>query len=552
MSRWREARVSAEGTHHELDGAPLYTGRFDEALSFHEPGLAAVRRGGEAWHIDEAGEAVYARRFDRTFGFYEGQAAVVDASEWGYIDAAGVPVGEACFAWAGNFQDGRAVVRDRDGRYFHVDPKIRPVYAERWRYAGDYRYGIAVVQGEHGQSTHIDRAGRLLHRRWYADLDVFHKGYARARDSQGWMHVDLQGEPVYGRRFAAVEPFYNGQARAERGDGGVELIDERGETVLEVRPAQIDAFAELSRDLVGFWRTETIAAAVRLGVMEALPARPGAVAEQAGISPTKAIRLLRALGELGLVDEAQGSFRPTTRGVLLRGDHPRSLAGAALEYAGPLRERWRGLEAALRSEDWSPGDVFAEAAGDGERAARHARMLASYARHDYPAIAAALALGDGEAILDAGGGTGVLAEALLTRHPRATITILERPEVAAMIPAREGLTAVAGDLFTPWPVRGDLVILARVLHDWDDALALTILGHARAALRPGGRLAIVEMLRDERGFGGSLCDLHLLAVTGGQERTLAEYTALLGRAGFGAPVHHPIAALPQLLIVRPS
>lgn len=238
MSRWRRARVSADNTHHELDGAPLYAGRFDEALSFHEPGLAAVRRGVDAWHIDELGEPVYAPRFRRTFGFYEGLAAVIDDSGWAFIHPDGRFASDARLAWCGNFQEGRVTVRHRDGTYQHLAHDLTPAYAARWRYAGDYRHGIAVVQADHGRSTHIDRDGHLVHGRWFDDLDVFHKGFARARDSQGWMHIDLRGEPIYSRRFAAVEPFYNGQARVERHDGGLEIIDERGEMVLLPRTPQ--------------------------------------------------------------------------------------------------------------------------------------------------------------------------------------------------------------------------------------------------------------------------------------------------------------------------
>jgi hypothetical protein len=69
-----------------------------------------------------------------------------------------------------------------------------------------------------------------------------------------------------------VEPFYNGQARVERFDGALEVIDESGEPVLQLRPPRRSELAALSADLVGFWRTQTIAAAVRLGVVEALPA----------------------------------------------------------------------------------------------------------------------------------------------------------------------------------------------------------------------------------------------------------------------------------------
>jgi SAM-dependent methyltransferase len=114
------------------------------------------------------------------------------------------------------------------------------------------------------------------------------------------------------------------------------------------------------------------------------------------------------------------------------------------------------------------------------------------------------------------------------------------------------LRARAADIFTPWPVRGDLIILARVLHDWDDPEALAILRHARAALNPGGRLAIVEMLRDPIDHGGALCDLHLLAVTGGRERTLGEFNDMLEKSGFHAASHEPLATIPQLLLATPQ
>ena len=52
-------------------------------------------------------------------------------------------------------------------------------------------------------------------------------GGARARRARG--------QPLYARRFAAVEPFYNGQARAERVDGGLEVIDEAGKRLVELR-----------------------------------------------------------------------------------------------------------------------------------------------------------------------------------------------------------------------------------------------------------------------------------------------------------------------------
>ena len=92
-----------------------------------------------------------------------------------------------------------------------------------------------------------------------------------------------------------------------------------------------------------------------------------------------------------------------------------------------------------------------------------------------------------------------------------------------------------------------MVILARVLHDWDDALVLHLLRHARRALPPGGRLFVIEMLLPEDGADGGLCDLHLLAVTGGRERTLSDYATLLDAAGFTIDGVRPLPAVPCII-----
>ena len=235
MIAWQKVSIAPEGTFHLLDGQPLYSDRFDEVLKFHAPGLAPVRRASVAWHIDIDGQAAYERRFVRTFGYYDDRSAVVSPDGWHHIGADGQDTYRERFAWCGNFQEGKCAVRDMQGRYLHFNLEGSPLYSERWRYAGDFKDGIAVVQADHGRSTHIDAAGRVLHACWFLDLDVFHKRFARARDEDGWMHVDHVGRPAYTRRFAAVEPFYNGQARVERQDGGLELIDEQGRTISELR-----------------------------------------------------------------------------------------------------------------------------------------------------------------------------------------------------------------------------------------------------------------------------------------------------------------------------
>ena len=520
---WRDLNVSACGTHHECDGQPAYSGRFDDVLKFHAPGLAPVRRGDEAWHVGLDGDAAYPHRFIRTFGFYEGFAAVQTLDGWHHIRPDGSDVYPERYDWCGNYQGGRSTVRLRDGRYRHVLADGSFAYPATWPYAGDYKDGFCVIQNDAGFCTHLDLNGEPLHGKWFADLDVFHKGFARACDGEGWTHVDLHGRPAYVRRFATVEPFYNGQARVERFDGGLEVINEQGQSLIDLRPARHSEFAALSGDMVGYWRTETIAAGVRLGVIEALPCTSGDLADKCGLSGDGALRLLRALGELRLVERDAEAWHLSVRGEFLLASHPLSLADAALEYSGALGNLWSSLPEALKARgDWRAPDIFGDVARDSARLQGHHRMLRSYARHDYALLPEALSLRGNERVVDAGGGFGTLAMNILSAHPDVHVTVLDRPEVVEQ--ARNGLGSVAGlswlpgDLFEPWGVHADVVILARVLHDWDDEDAVRILSQARAALPSGGRLFIIEMLMSEQGVSGALCDLHLLMATGGRER----------------------------------
>ena len=550
---WRDTGISPAGTHHVRSGAALYAERFDDVLDFREPGLAPVRRGGEAWHIRVDGLAAYGRRFRRAFGFYEGLSAVAAADGWRHIRPDGTDLYEARFEWCGNFQGGRCAVREFGGGYLHLTPAGKPAYETRWRYAGDFRDGAAVVQNDDGRSTHVDAQGRLLHGVWFVDLDVFHKGSARARDDDGWTHVDTTGRPLYARRFAAVEPFYNGQARVGRFDGGLEVIDEVGGCLVVLRPPLKSTFAALSDDLTGFWRTQAICAAVELGVFEAMPGTAGEVARRCGLDAGRAPRLLRALAELRLAAEADGTWNTTGGSDYLKAAHPWTLAGAALEYGRFFPRLWEALPQALRGTDWHPPDIFREVAADSSRTAPHHRMLMSYARHDYSPVPAALGLRGDEHVIDAGGGLGVLAEMLVEAYPAVRVTVLDRPEVIEQAANRQlgnRIGFLAADLLGPWGVQGDAVVMARVLHDWDDGPALQLLRRARSALPVGGRLFVVEMVLPDGGAAGGLCDLHLLVANGGRERTAAEYGALLGEAGFAVAADgiRRLPALPSLVV----
>lgn len=540
--QWRQYGISEDVTHHVYQGNAAYPARFHEVLKFHEPGLAAVLDASGAYHITPDGAAAYESRYARTFGFYEGRAAVCSEEGWLHILSDGSPVYEERYVWCGNFQEDRCTVRLTDGSYIHIAADGSPAYVERYRYAGDFKDGHAVVQREDGKHTHIDASGHLLHGRWFHDLDVFHKRYARASDSSGWHHVDMTGEPLYVERFKNVEPFYNGQARVEGFDGSLSVINESGQTLLELRESPQSQLGQLSSDMVGLWRTQTIHAAVELGVFEFLPASAEEVERLAQVHRSVGERLMRALVELGLVARAEaGVYHATDRGSLLTKEHPLSLADAAKHWGRESYESWAGVTQSLQTGESAFKRLHGASLFDWiqdrpiDLQTYHSAM-SSYARHDYRDLAESVDFSAHDSILDAGGGTGELAFALLRSCPGLLATVMDRIEVVNSANTPEDLEGrcrfVAGDLFGKWPVKSDAVILARVLHDWPDRDALRILKRAREAMYKDSILYVVEMVLDDETGGGGLLDLNMLVMTQGAERAEEQFGCLLGQAGF--------------------
>ncbi|EAU65042.1 hydroxyneurosporene methyltransferase, putative [Stigmatella aurantiaca DW4/3-1] len=303
------------------------------------------------------------------------------------------------------------------------------------------------------------------------------------------------------------------------------------------RPSRSELQA-LSGDMVGFWRTQTLLAAVELGLLHGLPGTTEQLAERCKLPVDWCARLLRALGELGLVSRQGTLWRTTERGALLHPEHPLSLQEAASHWGRDCSRLWEALPTALRGDaNWKPPSFFEQLAKEEARLESYHRMMASYARHDYGALAEHLPHLTSGTVLDAGGGTGTLLHELLHRRPELQGVLLERPEVARLAtvpPSLSGrLQLRAGDLFQPWGVQAEAIFLTRVLHDWEDEEALRILIRARESLQPGGRLYAVELLLGtaEPDMSGGLLDLHMLVSTGGRERTEAQFHALFERAG---------------------
>jgi O-methyltransferase domain len=544
--------ISPCRSYHLIDGIPMYKNRFDIVLPFHEPGLAPVKRNGLAWHINPSGEPSYTERFLNTFGFYCSVAAVQADMGWFHINSSGKAIYSAIYSWCGNYQEDISTVRTKEGRYFHINLDGSKLYSNEWKYVGDFRKGIAVVQGDNGLSSHIDKDGNIVHDHWFLDLDIYHKGFARAQDRTGWFHIDLNGEPIYNTRFSMVEPFYNGQARVETLDGTLQVINQSGDVLQVLRPTTKPLLQSLSTDMVGYWRTFTLMTAVKLGIPDALPCSIDSMSATTGVPEKSLSRLLNALHEMDIVSFQNDKYSLTSKGLLLQTTHPYSMAGAAMEYGEHLLDLWRDLpQALLNPTKWVRPQTFKDAVQNENRITNFHSMLASYALQDYRELVPLMKIREGATVIDAAGGVGVLTTLIADAYTDIQVLLLEMPEVIPLVIIPKHLQTRVElhpfNLFEPWDVSGDAVVLARILHDWDDDEVVHILRNARKCLPLGGELFLIEMVLEENSSGGGLCDLHLLVTTGGKERTLKEFKQLLAIAGFSLDSCNQTTGIPSLL-----
>jgi hypothetical protein len=352
---------------------------------------------------------------------------------------------------------------------------------------------------------------------------------------------------------ASVGPAPGDREQAESNENAIIQPNEMPATEpRETACAQRDE-ADLTLMINGYWMTQMIYTAARLGIADALAEAPqtaSALAARLGAHGPSLYRLLRALASRGIFAETEdGSFDLTPMAELLRRDVPGSLFGLALYSGDPEQHRydsWGDLHETIRTgapafRRITGTSPFAYLARNPEAAQTFDAAMASYTAAASKAIVDGYDFSRHSHIIDVGGGNGRLLSEILQQFDGLRGTLFDLDHVAGRarkLFEREGLgrraKCVTGNFLEEVPSGGDLYLLKNILHDWDDEHAVAILRACRKAMPDNARLLIVEsVLRpgNEPGLG-KLMDLNMLVIHGGLERTEAEYAVLLRRSGF--------------------
>jgi demethylspheroidene O-methyltransferase len=323
------------------------------------------------------------------------------------------------------------------------------------------------------------------------------------------------------------------------------------------RPVAQRRASDLFDICAGFVYSQVLYACVELDLFERLADGPQTAADLApslNLTPEAAERLLRAAVALKLL-ERRGSD-PDGNGLYGLGPHGAAMRGnpgiAAMvrhhrmfyqDLADPLALLRGEVEQTELGRYWAyAGNADAAHAEDDAVAAYSELMTAS---HGFVAddTLDAYSLKGHRCLLDIGGGEGNFLIAAAKRWPDLKLMLFDLPAVAERARKRfddlglaQRATAHGGDLMvSELPKGADIISLVRVVHDHDDANAMTILRAARAALPVGGTLLITEPMSETPGaepIGDAYFGLYLLAMGSGRPRPPRELKAMLAAAGF--------------------
>src|SRR5262249_28254755 len=115
-----------------------------------------------------------------------------------------------------------------------------------------------------------------------------------------------------------------------------------------------------------------------------------------------------------------------------------------------------------------------------------------------------------------------------------------------------GVSFVTGDVFTtPAPEGGDVYLIRHLMHDYDDRDCIRILANVRRAMRPQGRVLVLEapLPSDDSPGPGRWLDLQVMLLCGGRERTGEGYAGLVREAGLRLALTLPTAP-PAMTVVE--
>jgi len=356
-------------------------------------------------------------------------------------------------------------------------------------------------------------------------------------------------------------------ARADEAALRSEIAGNRGKALaaLKAREASGALPDDLSELVRGYMPSRVLLTALELDAFSAVGRAPSpptadALAAELGTDPRATRVLLDALAALGLLEKRAGAYSNAPVAARFLAAGARDDATTSLKHNLSLWKTWSTLSEVVRlghparhepmrvrDDDWTVPFIAAMHRNATQRA---------------PLLVQAIGTEGMRRLLDVGGGSGAYAIAFARAVPALRADVLD---LATVVPIADRNVAEAGlsdrihtrvgDLARDDLGQGyDLALLSAICHMLGPEEVQELLRRVRAALSPGGRVAIQDhVMAEDRTAprAGAMFAVNMLVGTPrGGTYTEAEYRAWLLGAGFVEIRRIPMQGPNDLMVAR--
>jgi O-methyltransferase domain/Dimerisation domain len=317
-----------------------------------------------------------------------------------------------------------------------------------------------------------------------------------------------------------------------------------------------------------FRASKTLLTAVELGIFTALadgPLDAEALRKRAGIHGRCARDFLDALVALGmLLRDQSGRYANSVETDLYLDRNKQTYVGGLLErFSAEQYGLWTSLTTAIRTGmpqcNRSMVSHFAPLYADEAARDRYVSAMTAKTRPVAKALAAAFPWADYDTFIDIGTSQGCLPVEIALAHPHVTGGGFDLPQLAPLFEGyvqehalSDRLRFYPGTFFNDPLPPAEVLIVGRVLHNWDLATKTMLLEKAYDALPAAGTLIVYERLIDDErrvNAAGLLSSLQmLLASDGGFDFTGADCIGWMRETGFRDIRVEPLTAEQSMVV----
>jgi hypothetical protein len=266
------------------------------------------------------------------------------------------------------------------------------------------------------------------------------------------------------------------------------------------------------------------------------------------IHDRRARDFLDALVALGMLVRQDGRYANSAEtGLYLDRNKPTYVGGLLASFSADRYALWASLTTGLRSGmpqcNKSMVSNFAVLYADEASREMFVSGMTARTRPVAKALVTRFPWEDYSTLIDIGGAQGCLPVEIALAHPHVTGGAFDLLALGPLFDdyvqqhaLSNRLRFCPGDFFNDPLPAADVLVLGRVLHNWDLATKMMLLKKAYAALPPAGALIVYERLIDDErrvNAAGLLSSLNMLLMsTGGFDFTGADCTGWMRETGF--------------------